>query len=165
MKILVVKLSSLGDLFHALPTVHALKVGLKAEIHWVATTAYVPLVKCFSDVERVIAFPRKGFLSGAPAFMRELRRERYGTVVDLQGLLKSALVTRLARARWRIGPSFHREGSQIFYSAVAGASNRERHAVEQNMDIVRYLGLEKRDMVFPVDLPDPSISAPRPRVA
>ncbi len=41
MRILIVKLSSLGDLFHALPAVHNLKVGLDATVDWVTTTSYV----------------------------------------------------------------------------------------------------------------------------
>jgi heptosyltransferase-1 len=109
MKILVVKLSSLGDLFHPLPAVRCLKRELGAEIHWVVQEEYAGLVACFSDVSRVIRFPRRGFAAAGRAFVSELRRDRYDIAIDFQGLLKSALTTRMARAERRIGPSFHRE--------------------------------------------------------
>ncbi len=165
MRILIIKLSSLGDLFHALPAVHVLKTGLEAEIDWIVNRDYVELVKHFDDVSRVIPFHRHGFFSHLKEFRAELWREEYDYVIDLQGLLKSALVTRMARARLRIGPSFHREGSRLFYSAVAGKVNRDRHAVEQNLDVARYLGLQVGEPRFPITFPMRDVIQEQPRVA
>jgi len=164
-RVLIVKLSSLGDLFHALPAVHNLQRGLGAEVHWVAHWEYADLVRCFTDVSRVIPFPRRSFLFGAWSFFRELRRVRYEYLVDLQGLLKSALVLWLARGRRRIGPSFHREGTRVLYPEVAGRRRRGRHAVEENLDVIRCLRLERVPPAFPVVFPRRAVAAPRPRVA
>ncbi|MBM4147515.1 MAG: glycosyltransferase family 9 protein [Lentisphaerae bacterium] len=164
MKILVAKMSSLGDLFHPLPAVHCLKMGLRADIHWVANEEYAELVSTFTDVDRVIAFPRRHFMSGAARFLGELRRERYDMLVDFQGLLKSAMVLRAARGGLRIGPSFSREGARFLYDKVAGRVNKERHAVEENMDVVRMLGLPLLDACFPIALPPPVLSDAAPRV-
>lgn len=164
MKVLIVKLSSLGDLFHALPAVHNIKVGLKAEIHWVVQEEYADLVKCFTDVDRVIPVSRRHWLRGARVFMRRLRLYDYDYVVDLQGLLKSAIVALLARGGKRIGPSFCREGSVLLYSAVAGHYDRNRHAVDQCMDSVRYLGLSCLSQEFPVAFSAAGRTEPRPRV-
>jgi len=164
-RILVIKLSSLGDLFHALPAVANLKKELGATIDWVTQTPYVELVKCFPDVNRVIAFPRRDFLKLSPAFVHELRRETYDLVLDFQGLLKSALVARLARGARKIGPSFAREGSRLLYSAVAGPINKSRHAVDEVLDVVRYLGREVHPPVFPVVFPKVPRSEPSPRIA
>ncbi len=163
-RVLIVKLSSLGDLIHALPAVHCLKTGLPAVIDWVVNTEYADLVRCFNDVRRVIPFPRHA-LKQLPAFRRALQREEYDLVVDLQGLLKSALITRLARAARRIGPSFQREGARWFYHALAGPPDRRRHAVEQNLDVVRYLDLPQAAPVFPMRFTRPSLNAPEPRLA
>ncbi len=163
-RILVVKLSSLGDLFHALPAVHNLKAVSGAAIDWLVQSEYADLVRCFTDVDRVLVFPRRGLLAGGGAFLDELRREPYDLVVDLQGLLKSAIPTRLARAALRIGPSFHREGSQLFYDAVAGRRNKERHAVEENVDVVRYLGWPELPVEFPVKFPPVPAPGVSPRV-
>jgi heptosyltransferase-1 len=165
MRILIIKLSSIGDLFHALPAVHNLKVGLNADIDWVTTTAYVDLVRCFDDVDHVIGFPRKHFFQNFNAFRKTLREDRYDLIVDLQGLLKSALVGRLARAEKRIGPSFQREGARFFYSAIAGKRNKDRHAVLENLDIVQHLGIPEIPIAFPVTFPEYAITTPRPRVA
>lgn len=164
-RVLIVKLSSLGDLFHALPAVHNLKVGLSAEIDWVTQQEYVDLVRRFTDVDRVIPFYRRSFFMDLRPFLRELRAQKYDYVIDLQGLLKSAIIARLARGKKRIGPSFHREGSRLFYSAVAGKRNRNRHAVEENLDIVRYLGLDPVEPEFPVNFPVKHLEEKRPRVA
>ena len=166
MQILVVKLSSLGDLFHALPTVRALREGLGAAVDWATQTNYVELVRCFSDVRRVIGFPRRGGWADWRLFLRELRFDRYDLILDLQGLMKSAMVARLARGNRRIGPSFHREGSRLLYDEVAGARDKQRHAVEEALDVVRHLGLPlPQPPVFPVAFPKKSIEAVRPRIA
>ena len=165
MKILVIKLSSLGDLFHALPTVHNLKVGLNAEIHWVTTDAYVDLVKCFADVDRVIPFHRKSFFRNLKPFLADLKSTEYDMVIDLQGLMKSAIVTSFAKAKRKIGPSHHREGAGIFYGEVCGAKNKDRHAVEENLDIIDHLKLERMKPEFLVNVPASTVTEKKPRIA
>ncbi|MFA5043432.1 MAG: glycosyltransferase family 9 protein [Kiritimatiellia bacterium] len=164
-RVLVVKLSSLGDLFHALPAVHCLKAGLQAKVDWVVHPAYRELVACFADVDRVIPFTRDIRSGALMGDARALRAESYDLIVDLQGILKSALVARLARGGRRIGPSFHREGARLFYRTVAGARNKDRHAVEENLDVVRHLGLPVLPPVFPLKFPMQLMGEPEPRVA
>ena len=136
MRILVVKLSSLGDVAHALPAVRALKDRTGAEIDWVVQPEYAPLLACCPDVARTIAFPRRNVARGFFPFLRELRREKYDVVVDLQGLLKSAVAARLARGRRRVGPAWAREGAHRFYDAQpARAAGPRGHAVEELMDV------------------------------
>lgn len=156
MRVLVVKLSSLGDLFHALPAVAQMKNALGAEVDWVTNQGYADLVRRFDPVRHVIPFPRKNFCAGLRPFLEHLRREEYDYVFDMQGLLKSALAARAARARKRIGPSFHREGSHFFYDAVTGPRNKNRHAVEENLDLLDFLGITRGPATFPVqfDLPE-----------
>jgi heptosyltransferase I len=163
-RILVIKLSSMGDLFHALPAVHSLKIGLNAEIDWVVHREYVDLARCFTDVTRVMPFYRNSFFSDIHLFLKELRINEYDYIIDFQGLLKSALVARLARGKHRIGPSFHREGAGIFYSAIAGKRDKMRHAVEECMDVVRLLGI-KELKEFSVRFPEKKLSEQRPRIA
>jgi ADP-heptose:LPS heptosyltransferase len=163
--ILIVKLSSLGDLFHALPAVHNLKVGLGAEVDWVVQREYTELVNCFDDVRRVIPFARRGRDRKLASFLFALRKARYDLVIDMQGLLKSGVITRLARGRRRIGPSFQREGAKIFYHAVAGERDKDRHAVEENLDPVRYLGLDPIPPEFPVTFPALDLDGNGPHVA
>ena len=107
MKILIVKLSSLGDVVHAKPAVQDLRRALpQAQIDWVVEPAFAPLLRRCSGVQRVIACDlrrwRRAPLAAATrqawrAFRAELQAEAYDRVIDLQGLSKSALVAWLAR--------------------------------------------------------------------
>ena len=155
MRILIVKLSSIGDLFHALPAVHALKAGLGASIDWAVQTEYAPLARCFSDVERVIPVPRRRPWGRIRETIREIRRERYDAVVDLQGLFKSALVVLAARAALRVGPAYSRECSFLAYDRRPARGDRERHAVEQALDVLDCFGIpHPAKAEFPLSFPD-----------
>jgi heptosyltransferase I len=137
-RILVIKLSSLGDIAHALPAVRALKERTGAAIDWVVQPEYAGLLAYCPDVERLIAFPRRNFVRGFFPFLRELRRERYDLILDLQGLMKSAVAARLASGAWRVGPGWAREGAHWLYDVqteLAGEGGR-RHAIEELMDVV-----------------------------
>jgi ADP-heptose:LPS heptosyltransferase len=79
--------------------------------------------------------------------------------------MKSALVAKWARGKRRIGPSFEREGARLLYDEVAGPRNKQRHAVEECLDVVRHLGLPVGEPKFPVTFPAFPLEASRPRVA
>ncbi len=163
-RILVVKLSSLGDLFHALPAVHLIRRHTGASVDWVCHGIYAELVAKFGPVDRVLRFPRDRFARDGRAFFRALRERDYDLALDFQGLMKSALVARAARAGRRIGPSFGREGSRLFYDAVAGPTDKNRHAVEECLDTARYLGAPVEPVEFPVEFPAHPLDLPPPRI-
>ena len=110
MQVLIVKLSSLGDVVHAMPVVHDIAAAHPgARIDWVVEPAFAPLVQRVDGVRRVIPFAlrrwRRAWWTVAVRaemgeFRRALQADRYDAVIDLQGLTKSAAVARLAR-----GPS------------------------------------------------------------
>ena len=153
-RILIVKLSSLGDLFHALPTVRALKKELNAKIDWVTQPEYESLVGFFDDVDRVICFPRHNLCKQFNPFLKQLRTTHYDYVIDLQGLMKSALVVAAACGKRKLGPSGAREGAQLFYHALAGKKDKERHAAEELLDVVRHLCLPSpKALEFPISFP------------
>ena len=106
MRILIVKLSSLGDVVHAMPVVHdILAAHPHALIDWVVEPGFAPLLRRVDGVNEVIecALRRwsKAWWTGAVraewrAFRERLRAHRYDAVLDLQGLTKSALIARVA---------------------------------------------------------------------
>ncbi|MGI6494630.1 MAG: glycosyltransferase family 9 protein [Kiritimatiellia bacterium] len=166
MRILIVKLSSLGDLFHALPTATALRKGLGATLDWAVQPEYASLVRCFRGVDRVIPIPRHRVLRDFRPALRALRAERYDAAVDLQGLLKSAVVARLARTSLRVGPAYNREGSALAYDKVPPRGGRERHAVEQALDVLQCFDLPRPDKAeFPMDFPPYPLDVAGPRIA
>jgi heptosyltransferase-1 len=107
MKILIVKLSSLGDVVHAMPAVQDLRSAFPAaQIDWVVERGFAPLVQRCEGVRRVIPCElrrwRKAPLARATrhewrAFRTELHAQAYDAVIDLQGLTKSALIAHMAR--------------------------------------------------------------------
>ena len=106
MRILIVKLSSLGDVVHAMPVVHdILTAHPRALIDWVVEPGFAPLLRRVDGINEVIecALRRwsQAWWKGAVraewrAFRQRLRTHRYDAVLDLQGLTKSALIARLA---------------------------------------------------------------------
>ena len=104
MKILVVRLSSLGDILHMFPAISDLRRRFpNAEIHWLVEPAFAEAVGWHSAVDKVITVPlraHKKIWWKIPVLLSKLRRklqaENYDVVLDAQGLLKSAVLSRLA---------------------------------------------------------------------
>lgn len=124
MKILLVRVSSLGDVLHNLPMVaDLLRHHPHATIDWVVEEGYVSLVRLNPQVRKIIPFAlrrwRKGL--GKPetraemkAFWRTLREEEYDLVFDTQGLLKTGAIMGAARVKpggRKIGLANGSEGS------------------------------------------------------
>ena len=111
LKVLIVKLSSLGDVVHTLPAVMDLQAAFpQAQIDWVVERGFSPLAARCSAVHRVIPCDlrrwRKAFMNAQTralaraewrTFKADLQQEAYDVILDLQGLTKSALVAWLAR--------------------------------------------------------------------
>jgi len=164
-RMLVVKLSSLGDLLHALPALQTLHRQAGWTFDWVVKERYAELVRLFAPVREAIPFPEHISRRTLAGFLRKLRRRYYPVILDMQGLLRSALIARAARGGVRIGPSFQREGAAVLYHEIAGVRNKQRHAVEELMDFVRHLGLRPGEYEFPLRIPDlPPPAAPRPQI-
>lgn len=124
MKILIVRVSSLGDVVHNMPMVaDILRHVPGAQIDWVVEEAYASLVRLNRGVCHVIPFAlrrwRKSLLSAPTraemrAFYTRLRAESYDLVFDTQGLLKTGAVMRMARLApggRRVGLANGTEGS------------------------------------------------------
>jgi lipopolysaccharide heptosyltransferase I len=142
-RILVVKISSLGDIVHAFPA-----VSLLAEcrpgwaIDWLCGDAFIPLPHLHPDVSDVIPFARRklGSLRGFPGAIRDLtgrlRRHRYDLVVDFQGLLRSAACAKLARGGEVIGFARPREHlATLAYSRRFTPPADAVHAVDRNLHL------------------------------
>jgi lipopolysaccharide heptosyltransferase I len=109
MKVLIVKLGSIGDIVHTLPALAALRAGLpQAEISWVAERSSSEILKDNPILDRLIEVDtkalRRGLMSGetlrAPRQqLRRLRASAFDVALDFQGLIKSASIARLSGAR------------------------------------------------------------------
>ena len=143
MRVLLVKMSSLGDVVHALTGVTDASRAIPGiRFDWVVESAYKEIPSWHPAVRRIIpcAFRRwrASLLSAKTrdewnAFRQELGAESYDIVLDAQGLLKSALISRLGRGRTE-GRSY---GSAR--EAAAAAFYQERHAVDLTLPEVEQL--------------------------
>jgi heptosyltransferase-1 len=105
-RVLIVKLSSLGDVVHAMPVVHDIRAAHPgAVIDWVVEPAFAPLLRRMAGLGTVIECPLRRWSRAwwtRPvrvewrAFLADLRSRRYEAILDLQGLTKSAVIARLA---------------------------------------------------------------------
>jgi heptosyltransferase I len=154
--ILVVRLTSLGDVLMSIPAVKALKEGLPdARVSWLVEGPVAELLSHQDFVDHVIRFPRdlivrslKGgsslqTLSHLSTFLRALRARKYDALIDFHGILKSALLGYAARAEKRIGfgRMFAKEGSWLAYHERVNGTDRGLHKVERNMLLARHLGV------------------------
>jgi lipopolysaccharide heptosyltransferase I len=157
-RLLVVKMSSLGDVVHALPVAAAVKhrwPGLR--LTWAVEEPTAQLLRGHPSIDRVVALPPlrwrvpdRAWLRGLGGAIAELRREPYDVALDLQGLLKSALVSLLSRAALRVGREGQREGAQLVSHGLPRPRGRQ-HVVDSYLDCAAALGAAARPASF--DLP------------
>ncbi|SDF72801.1 lipopolysaccharide heptosyltransferase II [Sporolituus thermophilus] len=156
--ILIIKMSAIGDVIHALPVAHALKqTWPDCRITWVVERAAYDLLTNNPDIDEIILFDKPqfkslaGLIKHAPALARLLKSRRFDLALDLQGLGKSAAITWLSGAPKRLGYCNMRELSHWVSSPVCGA-HKDGHVVERYLDVVRALGCSVDEVVFPIHI-------------
>jgi lipopolysaccharide heptosyltransferase I len=161
LRLLIVKLSSIGDVVQALCVLEPLR-PLCSHLGWIAESPALPLLEGHPLIDRVHAFPkdrlkaalRRGRLWGElAALRRELAAERYEVVLDMQGLFKSALVVGLSGARRRVGFAATRELASLALNERVLPGKLERHAVLKYLDLARHLGGRIERVGFPIVVP------------
>ncbi|HLC18941.1 MAG TPA: glycosyltransferase family 9 protein [Thermodesulfobacteriota bacterium] len=157
MKILIIKLSSIGDVVHTLPSLYALRRGLGdgVEIDWLVEEAASAILKGHPLIDNVIVVKNRGWTREKAENMKTARRlaaRRYDMVLDFQGLLKSGIWVLLSKGRRRIGFSNSRELSHIFLNEKLPAYDPDMHAVERYLALARHAGGVTDGVVFPLEL-------------
>jgi len=135
MKLLIVKPTALGDVAHALQAVPQLKSSGKVDhLGWVVDEDYAPLLRLFPEIDEIIPFPRRKWkkrfsLPDIWRWGRALRARGYDTVLDLQGLARSGLMTWASGAPRRIGLKSAREGAGLAYTEIV--DDWQTHAIDR----------------------------------
>ena len=160
MRIVVVRLSSMGDVIHALPAVASLKHSFPhSHVAWVIRRRWTPLLEGNPFVDEIIPFERT--LSGIVETRRELLKKRFDLAIDFQGLIQSALVAAAARPDRIAG--FHRsqvreKAATLFYSTEVRA--RAPHVVDRNLELVSGAGASSLLHTFSLPEGSPEGSLP-----
>lgn len=156
--ILIIKMSALGDVMHALPCAAALReLYPNAKIRWIVHPQFSTFVPQPPYVDEIIYFDKQAFTKMSvkdkiKAFLQMrsfLRSFKFDLVIDLQGLFKSAVVAWMTGCKNRIGYNDMREGSGLISKAIHGAHD-QGHIVQQYLDVIRYLGSKVEEPFFPM---------------
>ena len=154
-RLLIVKLSSMGDLVHALPVAAALRDTFPhLEISWAAHPAFAPVVEHSPVLHDVLAIPRARGLGSAEmrplvAAWGRVRARGFDVVLDLHGLSKSAFVALASGSRFRFGWDTLREIAPLASKRIPRRST-SLHVVDQLLDVAHFLGADVRQPRFPV---------------
>ncbi|MBL4846890.1 MAG: glycosyltransferase family 9 protein [Planctomycetes bacterium] len=138
-RLLIVRLSAMGDVVHSLSALErARELWPETELWWVVERLAAPVLEGHPALDGLVVLERKEGLRSTGALRRSLaglavlREKRFEAALDLQGLLRSALVARASGARRVLGPAWAREGARFLYSdRLTAPRPGEAHAAER----------------------------------
>ena len=177
MKILIVRLSALGDIVHALPVLAAIKKAMPAaQVDWLVEESYASILSIASGLHRrIIVRARRTFdtpeaisfggLRGYHAAAKYLWNQDYDVALDLQGLIKSAAWARISFANRVVGfdePNLREPQAAFLYSETvtphirssgsqAVRSSGEQHVIWKNLSILEALKIQPDTIEVPLD--------------
>lgn len=150
--ILIIKMSSLGDVIHALPSLYVLRRAMpEARITWAVHPAFAALLPGKPWIDEIYYVDRKRIKDWS--YLRTVRQDlhsrRFDLVIDLQMIAKSALIAALSGGKKKIGYWDAREGSFLVSHPVKGP-HQHGHIIEQLLDVMAALGCDTSRFEFPV---------------
>lgn len=160
-RILVVRMSALGDCFCAIPVFAALREQFpKAHIAWAIQDNFAPLIHNLRGLDELIIFPRQRWKHSPISLQwkegnklwRHLRMRNFDAVVDVQSNTKSGFISSLTQAPMRIG---HGQGeakelSTWFTNCKVNHPSQLKHIIYKNLNLLTALGIEQAKPEFPL---------------
>ena len=150
-RVLMIRLGAMGDIIHAMPaavSLHSIAPGTRVD--WAVEARWLPLLEGGLDWWRPVPVERRG-LSAILASVKRLREQRYDLAVDLQGLIKSALVACVAKASRVVGfaaRDCRERAAALLYGKRILA--RSAHISGRYLDVAEGAGARQRDIRFPL---------------
>lgn len=145
-RVLVIRMSALGDIIFALEAVASLKAERPDVIvDFLVEDRFAGLLEGHPHLQDVLVFPRRSKWA-IPAQLWRLRRRQYDVVLDLHGNLKSSLQVFCSRGRLKLGfeSPVAREGSRFCYHRRVKVPEPLPHRAERGLFLLKELGLEAR---------------------
>ncbi|NUL83328.1 MAG: glycosyltransferase family 9 protein [Armatimonadetes bacterium] len=168
-RVLIVKLSSIGDVVHALPVSAAIKRSFPhIVLDWIVEDMSADMLIDNPCLDNLYILPRRKWKPKRYSIStwregwtiaKQLRANRYDLAIDLQGLLKAAVWTVGCGAKRRYGYNRLREGSRFLMKRVERRPESV-HVVDQYLDVPRFLGATVDPVEFPIQIsPDDTAKA------
>jgi lipopolysaccharide heptosyltransferase I len=160
--ILIIKPSSLGDVVHALPALGALRKAFpEARITWMIRREFASLLECVKGLDEVLLFERKALgrwyapsgWAAMRALLGRLRGGHYDLVLDLQGLLRTAVFSRLSGCPVRVGMADARELAPLFYTHKVRPPDGSLHMADRYRAALAAIGANEMDIQVTLDPP------------
>lgn len=158
-KILIIKPSSLGDIVHSFAFLNSLKNCFPdTKVHWIVAKEFENLLEEHPMIDNYFTIDKEKWkkignfyktFKELLEFRKQLRQYSYEFAIDLQGLLRSGIITAFSRAKIKIGFKQAREFSTIFYNKKISAPI-QLHAVERYLEIAKALGCKIDEIKFPL---------------
>lgn len=154
-RILVIKLSSLGDIVHTLPAVAALRKRFPSVlVSWLVKSQWASILEENPDVDEVL--PVDVSWRNIPRLIRDLRQRHFDVVLDFQGLFRTGFLGLFSGATLRVGFARAREGAPWMYThrvPLPGEGESSwrllpMHAVDRNLAIAGFLGADISRPIF-----------------
>ncbi len=160
-RILIIRLSAIGDVIQTLPAIHALRKSFpNSHLTWILEEPSFSLLQGHPEVDEVIIFPKKelgktlkdkGIIAALcylKEFANQLKSRHFDLVIDFQNLLKSGVISYLSGAREKVGFGPGREGNRFFLTKVFPAPTSIAHYVDQELELVHLLGADTEEVSF-----------------
>ena len=159
MRILIVRLGALGDIVHALPAAAALRdTWPESRIEWLVDARHRHILELVPVIDERVLLPVS--IRAQLGVVSALRQRHYDVAVDLQGLIKSAMLARAAGARRTAGfraSQLREKPAGLFYTEAHGSADA-RHVVRKNLALVRALGARDGEPRFPLRVPSSPVT-------
>lgn len=154
-RVLVIKPSALGDVVQCLPLLGPLKQRFpEAEFGWTIGRESAGLLADHPGLSRLHLFHRRGPLRFQLGLAAELRSARYDLVFDLQGLLRTGLMTWATGAPLRVGLETTREGARYACHLLLPGTGRDVSAHERYWRVAEALGVGNGPRTTGLAIPD-----------
>ncbi|OIO59029.1 MAG: hypothetical protein COZ46_02025 [Verrucomicrobia bacterium CG_4_10_14_3_um_filter_43_23] len=144
-RVLVIKPSSLGDIIHGLQVIQSLRnqLGNDAHVTWVARDCFADFVDACDTVDKTLVFERKGGLFAFISLIKQIRKNPFDYVLDLQGLARSGLLTFFAKGKRKLVRSDAREFARFASTErVLLPTQQPAHAVDILLGFLQKLDLK-----------------------
>jgi len=140
-RLLLIRLGSMGDIIHTLPVAAALRATFpSAYIAWLVDERWRSLLEAVDGLDAILSVPRDSW-DGIRRGISRVRQERFESVVDVQGLYKSAILAGLSGAPVRVGfdrATARESGASIFYNVRV--TPQFGHRIRKNLSLAAVLG-------------------------